>query len=152
MPNLFYLYVIVDVLQSMRTNSKYHHSFTSEIIQILIQINRYKVMKQKYREKFGSNPKNFTTKAGEIIYPVKTLLAKGKCRTGQNKGSTIFRRAKVRAHTVNDYTLSTSVNLKSQRIIPSARADRGNTRRFSKIGRSVPIRVARAIVLKSAKR
>ena len=61
----------------------------------IYKINRYKVMKQKYREKFGSNPKNFTTNEGITIYPVKTLLAKGKCRTGQNKGSTIFRRAKV---------------------------------------------------------
>ena len=42
--------------------------------------------------------------------------------------------------------------LTSQWIIPSARADRGSTRLFLKIGRSVPILVAPAIVLTNAKR
>lgn len=51
-------------------------------------------MKVKYREKFGTNAKNLTNSLGQFIYPVKTLVAKGKCKNGQNKGSLIFRRAK----------------------------------------------------------
>ena len=50
-------------------------------------------MKNKYREKFGVNPKNFTEN-GKIIYPVKTLVTKGKCKNGQNKGDRVFLRAK----------------------------------------------------------
>lgn len=98
-------------------------------------------MKQKYREKFGSNPKNFTTDDGQTIYPVKTLLSRGKCRVGQNKGDTIFRRAKVCLVfiTVKINTLSAPVEL-------------GNTRPYLKIGKNAQTLVEREIAAKSAKR
>jgi len=69
------------------------HRGCQEINSKKIKINRYRVMKNKYKEKFGSNPKNFTTENG-IIYPVKTLVTKGKCKNGRNKGDRVFLRAK----------------------------------------------------------
>ena len=51
-------------------------------------------MKSKYREKFGSNVKNFTTSDNIILYPVKTLVTKGKCKNGLRKNEVLFRRAK----------------------------------------------------------
>ena len=98
-------------------------------------------MKQKYREKFGSNPKNFTTVDGETIYPVKTLLSRGKCRVGQNKGDTIFRRAKV-------WLVFMSMKI----ITISAPAVLGNTRHCLKIGKNAPILVAPEIATKNVKR
>ena len=50
-------------------------------------------MTTKYREKFGINVKNFTSTEVQI-YPVKTLVTKGRCRRGPNKKDMIFRRAK----------------------------------------------------------
>lgn len=43
-------------------------------------------MKMKYKEKFGTVAKNLTDNNGNIIYPVKTLVAKGRCKNGENKG------------------------------------------------------------------
>jgi len=51
-------------------------------------------MKSKYREKFGSNVKNFTTSENLLLYPVKTVVTKGKCKNGQNKNEVLFKRAK----------------------------------------------------------
>ena len=43
-------------------------------------------MKMKYKEKFGTVAKNLTDNNGNIIYPVKTLVAKGRCKNGEHKG------------------------------------------------------------------
>ena len=43
-------------------------------------------MKMKYKEKFGTVAKNLTDSNGNVIYPVKTLVAKGRCKNGENKG------------------------------------------------------------------
>ena len=40
----------------------------------------------KYKEKFGTVAKNITDSNGTVIYPVKTLVAKGRCKNGENKG------------------------------------------------------------------
>ena len=40
----------------------------------------------KYKEKFGTVAKNLTDNNGNIIYPVKTLVAKGRCKNGEHKG------------------------------------------------------------------
>ena len=43
-------------------------------------------MKMKYKEKFGTVAKNLTDNNGNMIYPVKTLVAKGRCKNGEHKG------------------------------------------------------------------
>ena len=52
-------------------------------------------MKSKFREKFGTDYQNLTSPVtGEHLYPVKTLVAFGRCKGGKRKGELIFKRAK----------------------------------------------------------
>ena len=56
-------------------------------------------MKTKFQEKFGykSDFSNLITpvnSTGEQIYPVKTLVAFGRCKNGEKKGQLVFKRAK----------------------------------------------------------
>ena len=70
-----------------------------ELVRVLLKIlkpERYKIMKSKFREKFGGNAKNFTNEKNVHMYPVKTLVTKGKCKNGKNKNQLVFRRAKDR--------------------------------------------------------
>jgi len=56
-------------------------------------------MKTKFIEKFGTDFRtdfsNLTFAAtGERVYPVKTLVAFGRCKAGEKKGELVFKRAK----------------------------------------------------------
>ena len=50
-------------------------------------------MKTKFEEKFGTDFSKFNSTGAEI-YPVKTLVAFGRCKNGEKKGQLVFKRAK----------------------------------------------------------
>ena len=52
-------------------------------------------METKFRDKFGAELANVTIpQNGARVYPVKTLVAFGRCKTGAKKGELVFKRAK----------------------------------------------------------
>ena len=102
----------------------------------------------KYKEKFGTVAKNLTDNDGNIIYPVKTLVAKGRCKNGENKGrfqSKFWKISKNFETRNNIWNLTKGVWFFEEQNVPVVR---GNTHRSSKIGQNVQNRAERVNVMK----